>query len=186
MVKCMTGRREARAPGPRQGDRRTTLLIYAVIAGLSLLALWPLIESERLTSRGEEAAKRGDFQTAFEAWQPLAERGDADAQFRLGVLFDRGLGTREDPFAAVEWYRRAAEQGHAGGQYFLAQAYEEGRGVPQDLTLAYAWYNLAAAQGDEDAVRLRDDARSRMTLEQIAEAQELSRTLWERIEVNSQ
>lgn len=132
-------------PGSRQGDRRITLLIYAVIAALSLLALWPLVESERLASRGEKAAKRDDFATAIEAWRPLAERGDADAQFRLGVLHERGLGTREDPFAAAKWYRRAAEQGFHAAQVNLGLMLVQGRGVAVDEVAAAAWFDKAAS-----------------------------------------
>lgn len=135
----------AHRPATRQGDRRTTLLVYAVIAALSLLALWPLVESERLTSRGEQAAERGDFATALEAWRPLAEDGDADAQFRLGVLHDRGLGTREDPVAAAEWYRRAAEQGSHAAQVNLGLMLVQGRGVAVDEQAAAGWFGKAAA-----------------------------------------
>jgi TPR repeat protein len=53
--------------------------------------------------------------------------------------------------------------------------YGTGQGVPEDIVLAYMWWNLAAAQGVEDAQDNKDIAESRMTREQIAEAQRLSR-----------
>ena len=59
--------------------------------------------------------------------------------------------------------------------------YSEGRGVPRDYVLAYAWLNLAGAQGIEWARENRDNIRARMTAEQIARAQELSATLFDRI-----
>ena len=46
---------------------------------------------------------------------------------------------------------------------------------------AYAWLNLAAAQGDKSAVKAKEDLRLRMTAEQIAQAQELSATFFDRI-----
>ena len=46
---------------------------------------------------------------------------------------------------------------------------------------AYAWFNLAAAQGHEGAVSGKADLQRRMTAAQIAEAQELSTTLFARI-----
>ena len=46
---------------------------------------------------------------------------------------------------------------------------------------AYAWLNLAAAQGDKGAVKAKEDLRLRMTAEQIVRAQELSATLFSRI-----
>jgi len=41
--------------------------------------------------------------------------------------------------------------------------------------LAYMWSNLAAAQGDVGAQQHKDFVEQRMTREQIAEAQRLSR-----------
>ena len=40
---------------------------------------------------------------------------------------------------------------------------------------AYAWLNLAAARGDEAALEARAILRKRLTPQQIAEAQELTR-----------
>ncbi len=62
------------------------------------------------------AYKRGDYATAIREWRPLAEQGNAKAQFNLGVMYDRGLGVPQDYAEAVKWYRKAAEQGHAGAQ----------------------------------------------------------------------
>ena len=50
---------------------------------------------------GRAAARRGDFATALERWRPLAERGDAAAQNRLGVAYELGDGVPKDDAAAV-------------------------------------------------------------------------------------
>ena len=50
-----------------------------------------------------------------------------------------------------------------------------GEGVPQDLVVAYSWFNLSAAQGRDDAQAAKDTIEQRMTREEIAEAQRLSR-----------
>ena len=57
----------------------------------------------------------------------------------------------------------------------------QGEGVPEDYVVAYAWFNLASAQGNEGAIGARDNLRTRMTPDQIARAQELSATLFDRI-----
>jgi len=75
----------------------------------------------------------------------------------------------------VDLYRRTAEGGLAAGQRRLGALYEYGEGVPRDYLLAYMWYNLAAAQGTFGAGRDRDDLEERLTREQIAEAQRMSR-----------
>jgi len=53
--------------------------------------------------------------------------------------------------------------------------YCEGLGVAEDDVLAYMWCNLAAAQGRESGKNIKDSIVERMTREQIAEAQKLSR-----------
>jgi len=54
--------------------------------------------------------------------------------------------------------------------------YSLGSGVPKDLLLAYMWMDLlATTQGDEGAQSSKEILEERMTREQIAEAQRLSR-----------
>ena len=81
----------------------------------------------------------------------------------------------EDDAEAVRWFRLAAEQGDASAQNSLGFMYELGEGVPEDIVLAYMWYNLAAAQGNETAQSNKDRTERRMTREQIAEGQRMSR-----------
>ena len=69
--------------------------------------------------RGLAAAQSGDFATALKEWRPLAEQGDALAQYNLGAMYEFGDGVVQDYAEAVRWYRLAAEQGHAKAQYNL-------------------------------------------------------------------
>jgi len=107
----------------------------------------------------------------------LAEQGDAVAQYNLGLMSASGRGVPEDDVEAVRWYRLAADQGYATAQYNLGNRYANGEGVPEDDLLAYMWWNLAAAQGNETAQSNKAQAESRMTRDQIAEAQRMS-TEW--------
>ena len=104
-----------------------------------------------------------------------AEQGDAFAQARLGVMYDLGDGVPEDDEEAVRWYRLAAEQENAAAQNALGVMYDNGDGVPEDFVYAYMWYNLSAAQGIEVAQSNKDVLEGRMTRDQIAAAQRLSR-----------
>ena len=121
------------------------------------------------------AAMRGDYATAYKIILPLAERGEADAQYSLGVMYSNGLSVPQDYKEAVAWYRKAAEQGLAAAQNNLGFMYRNGYGVPENTVLAYMLYNLAAAQGDENAIENRAGVSSAMTKAQIEEAQALSR-----------
>ena len=109
-------------------------------------------------------------------WYLLAaEQGVADAQLNLGAMHGNGEGVPESNEEAVHWYRLAAEQGNAIAQSNLGLKYANGEGVPRDLVLAHLWYNLSAAQGDVFGRTSRGIIERRMTPEQIAEAQRLSR-----------
>ena len=130
---------------------------------------------------GEEpydALQRGDYRLAAGLFYPLAEKGDARAQYNLGLLYASGLGVTHDYQAALKWHRMAAAQGHAGAQNELAQMYAKGQGVQSDQVLAYVWYSAAAESlgggSKKELMKDRDTMASRMTPEQIAKAQELA------------
>src|SRR5947207_4562079 len=56
------------------------------------------------------AALAGTFTPAsFAACRKLADRGDAKAQYNLGVMYDNGLGVELSPALALNWYRKAAD-----------------------------------------------------------------------------
>ena len=122
-----------------------------------------------------------DDAAAVKWFRKAAEQGYADAQYNLGVMYANGDGVPEDDAATVTWYRKAAEQGHARAQYALGLKYARGEGVPGDYVRALAWFNLAAAQGTEKAKKARGIIRQAMTAGQIAEAQELSASILQRI-----
>ncbi len=125
---------------------------------------------------GVEAYERGDYATALTEFRPLAQQGDADAQFYLGQMYRKGQGVPRDYAEAVRWYRQAAEQGAAAGQGSLGFMYSEGRGVAQDYVQGHMWISLAAAQGKESYYRkTRDKLAERLTPAQLAEAQRLAR-----------
>ena len=83
---------------------------------------------------------------------------------------------------AIRWYRLAADQGDARAQFNLGVSYAEGQGVEKDYVSSYMWFNLAASRflpSEADrrriAIHNRDLIASKMSREQIAEAQKLAR-----------
>lgn len=121
------------------------------------------------------AYNRGDYAAALRLLRPLAERGNADAQFNLGFMYDLGKGVPRSEVEAARLYRLAAEQGLVDAQWHLGFMYANGQGVPQDYVLAHMWLNLAAAQNMAFAAGGRDRVAVDMTPDQIAEAQRLAR-----------
>ena len=63
-----------------------------------------------------------------------AEQGDAEAQFWLGVAYERNWFGTTDVKEAVKWYRKAAEGGNPDAQVELGQKYEDAEGVEQNLS----------------------------------------------------
>ncbi len=153
-------------------------LIAALCAGV-ILGL-TACTAEVDFNAGVAAYKLGDYATPLREWRPLAEQGNANAQYNLGFMYINGLGIPQDYAEAAKWFRKAAEQGYAGAQYNLGLMYGNGEGVPQDYAKAHMWFNLAASSfppgADRDkAVKYRDIAAERMTPAQISEAQKLAR-----------
>lgn len=88
----------------------------------------------------------------LERYRVKAEAGDVAAQFRLGILYERGMATGEvDLDAAAHWYGRAAEGGHLQAKFKRARFYEDGLGGPRDLVAATALYRAAAERGMAEA-----------------------------------
>lgn len=77
----------------------------------------------------------------------LAEKGDMEAQYNLGLMYEQGYGVTPDKRKAAAWFEKAARKGEAGAQYRLGFLYSQGRGVPKDLQQAAGWYQKAAEQG---------------------------------------
>ncbi len=102
-------------------------------------------------AKGQAAYNSGDYETAIAEWQPLAEAGDADGQFGMGLLYGNGFGVPLDDTQALKWYGLAADQNHANAQCNLGVMYANGWGVPQSDDEAFKWYILAAEQGVVEA-----------------------------------
>jgi TPR repeat protein len=123
-----------------------TLLVVAVL-GLAVTG-----KADAGTLEDARAAyERGDDHIVLQLLRPLADAGDPEAQFALGLLFFEGRGVSQDAETAAEWFRRAAEQGKADAQANLGILYNVGRGVPQDVNEAAVWLRRAAEQGHAGA-----------------------------------
>ena len=92
----------------------------------AVLSLWLTTSAWAGFDEGVAAYNRGDYATAFEEMLPIAEQGDANAQFNLGFMYDNGEGVPQDYAEAVRWYRLAAEQGNAFAQVNLGVMYANG------------------------------------------------------------
>lgn len=80
----------------------------------------------------------------------LAEQGNADAQYALGVTYGKDANMLADAF---KWFQRAGAQGHAAALLRLGQMAENGEATKQDFTVALRMYRKAADAGNAEATR---------------------------------
>ncbi len=128
---------EENPPTPTLPNHRRLLLVLGSVGGLLLLFL-PFMRTPEKGGRYTPAA--------IQQWREAAVRGDAVAQFNLGVVYGEGKGVARNAEEAARWYRKSAEQGNAAAQNNLGTLYLQGQGVTQDVTEAERWYRKAAAQ----------------------------------------
>ena len=115
------------------------LLIAAAVAAASLAA--PALADVKT---GVDAWQRGDFAAAVREWRPLADKGDADAQFNMGQAYKLGRGAPADMKIAQSWYEKAAAQGHEAAQANLGLIlFQNGSRIA-----ALPWIRKAADRGD--------------------------------------
>ena len=60
-----------------------------------------------------EATQNGDYKKAFDIYHSLANAGNAEAQYCLGLMYETGKGVGIDIFEAVMWYRKSKAKGFA-------------------------------------------------------------------------
>ena len=103
-------------------------MIKKLIFGLSLWLFATTLSFGANFQDGVNAIEKGDYKTAFTIFEDLASKGDAKAQFYLGLMYYNGQGVRQDYKKAFEWYEKAANQGIAEAQYNLGLMYYNGQG----------------------------------------------------------
>ena len=176
-----------------------------------LLLISPLALSGDF-KKGWEAYSSTDYATALSEWQELADAGDKNAAYGMGLMYGNGFGVDMNDDLALKYYGVAAEQGHAEAQFNLAVMHQNGWGVPPsdesanewyrraaeqgitgaqvalgryyamdfldsyDPIEAYKWFNIAEKLGDVDAIVKREFLASRMTSQQVLEADAIVET----------
>lgn len=117
---------------------------------IGLLGSPALAVAQQPVEPGRQAFVAGDYAGAMSVWLPLAEGGDAHAQFNVGLLFDEGLGRDPNPEEAQRWWQMAAAQGLAEAHHNLAlldldQASENSETA--DLSASFRHLKAAADAG---------------------------------------
>jgi len=82
----------------------------------AILTLCSSVVSADAFKDAMEAYRGGNYTEALELLRPLADQGNTDAQYNLGVMYAEGKGVKQDHREAEKWYLLAAEQGNASAE----------------------------------------------------------------------
>lgn len=139
--------------------RLRIILLLAVLPVITLHAeeidLHEILRNTSMANyKGYAEFKMAHYDNARKIWQALAERGNAEASFNLGVLYEDGLGVSQDLAQALLHYETAAIGGSFKAQYRLGLLYFVGKTVPEDKTKAKRWLTEAAVGGDKDSIEM--------------------------------
>jgi len=88
----------------------------------------------------------------LDEYRKAANKGDANAEYQVGLIFHEGRGIAKDKKKAYKWFNRAAKSGDADGQYYVGLVYSLGQGTKKDPQKADKWIRLAADQGNARAL----------------------------------
>ena len=87
----------------------------------------------------------------FQLINQPARRGNTEAQFYLGKMFQSGNGISKNESEALNWFKRSAGRNNVNAQYELGLIYQHGKGVKTNINTAKKWYKKCADQGHYDA-----------------------------------
>ncbi len=100
---------------------------------------------------GFQAFTAGNYEQALRLWLPIAEKDNADAQYNLGILYQKGLGVEKNLKAAFIWYKRSAANGNTDAMYNLGIMYDKGKVIYRSAKDATKWWKKAAELGNAEA-----------------------------------
>lgn len=139
---------------------------------LALTVNAPAAHTDSLKEATTAFAKK-QYAAAIKLFRPLAEKGNAIAQYKVAVMHRMGLGVHKSEKEARKWSRLAAKQGNPEAQTLLGSLYYKASGEESpDTVRAYIWYEVAAAQGNAEAKKDLALLTKELSPQQVTEARE--------------
>jgi TPR repeat protein len=124
----------------------TTQWRFTAVLACAVSLLWPVTGWAQIEP-ARAAFEKEDYAAAYKLYKPEADKGTAEAQYRVGLMHKFGWGAERDHAVAARWFTAAAEQSHAEAQFELGIYYKDGRGVARDMTKSAAWFLKSSEQG---------------------------------------
>lgn len=136
-----------------------TALIMGMVVILGQLPLFPILVSKSHAQennsqyvQGLNAYKDQKYLQAFKLWRELAQQGHGRAQYGLGLLFEEGLGLKQDYKQSAKWYALAVKQNVVPAFVNLGHLYAQGKSVEKDYAEAARLWLSAAEMGNPHAM----------------------------------
>ncbi|HZP20759.1 MAG TPA: hypothetical protein VFB16_11200 [Bauldia sp.] len=148
-----------------------------------LVAVTTASQADDALENGMDAWRRADFETAMRLLAPLAEQGNAKAEYMVGLMYANAQGRPEDVQKGNVWFEKAAAHGIVDARYSLCQNYAVGGvGTPVDSARAYTWCVVAVTGYDQagdteaksNAAAFRDLVAKKLTPAELADAKQKS------------
>lgn len=136
---------------------RSQLLRCALLGAFCVPLCAPLLASASVES-GIDAYSGGDYARAIHDLQPLAEKGNGDAEYYVGLMYANGQGVLKNDATALNWLLQSAGNGNAKAQQKLADIYAYGKGVAENDAIAAYWRWRAAATTAQTAKNTLNDS----------------------------
>jgi hypothetical protein len=125
-------------------------LFFLISTGL-LLINTRVIAQVSDYEKAKLAFSRGDYKISYNLILPLAKKGFAQAQYSLGIMYEKGKGVDLNLKKAKKWFQFAAQQGFSKAQYKLGLIYRNGQGGEKNYSKAIKWWKLAANRENANA-----------------------------------
>jgi hypothetical protein len=110
-------------------------------------------DAKQWLAEGNAKYAEKQYAAALELFTKAAEKGLAEAQFNLGMMYYQGEAVSKDYTSAAMWFKRAARQRYAKAEYNLACCYINGNGVPINYEQALMYMKASALRGYVPAQR---------------------------------
>ncbi|ASG02748.1 MULTISPECIES: tetratricopeptide repeat protein [Gammaproteobacteria] len=124
------------------------LILSACTSGTTNITNEQTLNSDEAYEKGYIALSQKKYKAAYAEWLPLAENGDAQAQYSIGWMYSKGLGVEKSVAKALDWYVKSANQGFVDAQYSAGRIYLYSLQQYED---AFTYFKLAAENDENKA-----------------------------------
>lgn len=166
--------RQTYAPAPARGTTSTGTSTGAPQHDNPRGAFQPFGIEDARDIAANNLALKGNYAGALKIWMPLAQKGDVNAEYFVGLMYDEGHGVALNKAEAARWYRKAADKGMAEAMVNLSVIIISQAHSSEDVVPAYTWLMIAATRDPRVEAMAQKDMgmlMPHMTYQEITKAQ---------------